>query len=112
MPNCYPIETRLSQHSTLTLLQVTPWQPLNTDTHLSPCFRQLHVFIEKAFDSLDHNFLISAFEKYGFGKNFISWVKISLKNQGSCVLNGGTTTKYFLLGRGARQGDPISAYLF
>ena len=30
--------------------------------------------IEKAFDSLDHNFLISALEKYGFGKNFISWV--------------------------------------
>ena len=30
--------------------------------------------IEKAFDSLDHNFLISALEKCGFGKNFISWV--------------------------------------
>ena len=28
--------------------------------------------IEKAFDSLDHNFLISALEKYDFGKNFIS----------------------------------------
>ena len=68
--------------------------------------------IEKAFDSLDHNFLISALEKYGFDKNFISWVKILLRNQKSCVLNGGTATKYFLLGRGARQGDPISAYLF
>ena len=61
---------------------------------------------------MDHNFLISALEKYGFGKNFISWVKILLINQESCVLNGGTTTKYFLLGRGTRQGDPISAYLF
>ena len=30
--------------------------------------------IEKAFDSLDHNFLISALEKCGFGKSFISWV--------------------------------------
>ena len=36
---------------------------------------------EKAFDSLDYNFLISAFEKYGFGKNFISWVKVLLRNQ-------------------------------
>ena len=26
------------------------------------------------------------------------------------VLNDGTTAKYFLLGRGARQGDPISAF--
>ena len=68
--------------------------------------------IEKAFDSLDHKFLISSLEKYGFGKNFMSLVKILLKNQKSCVLNGGTTTKYFLLGRGARQGDQIAAYLF
>ena len=68
--------------------------------------------IEKAFDSLDHKFLICALEKYGLGKIFISWIKIFLKNQESCALNGGTTTKYFLLRREARQGDPISAYLF
>ena len=68
--------------------------------------------IEKAFDSLDHNFLISTLEKYGFGKNFILWVKILLRDQESCVVNGSTTTKYFSLGRGAHQGDPISAFLF
>ena len=66
---------------------------------------------EKAFDSLDHNFLISALENYGFGKNFISWVKILLKSQNR-VLHGGITTKYFLLERGAGQGNSISAYLF
>ena len=60
--------------------------------------------IEKSFDCLDDNFLISALRKYGF-KNFISWVKILLRNQESYFLNGDTTTKYFLLGRGARQGD-------
>ena len=30
----------------------------------------------------------------------------------SCIINGGITTKYFILERGARQGDPIFAYLF
>ena len=67
---------------------------------------------EKAFDSLDHKFLISTLEKYGFGQNFILLVKILLNDQESCVINGGKTTKYFMLGRGARQGDPISAFLF
>ena len=32
--------------------------------------------IEKAFDSLDHDFLILTLEKYGFLKNFIFWVKV------------------------------------
>ena len=32
--------------------------------------------------------------------------------QESCIINGGNTTKYFGLHKGARQGDPISAYLF
>ena len=30
--------------------------------------------IEKAFDSLDHSFLISILNKFGFGKNFIAWI--------------------------------------
>ena len=32
--------------------------------------------IKRAFDSLDHNFLMSTLEKNGFSKNFIWWVKI------------------------------------
>ena len=36
---------------------------------------------EKAFDFLDHKFLIYALEKQDFGKNFISLVKILLRNQ-------------------------------
>ena len=51
--------------------------------------------LEKAFDSLDHHFIILTLEKYGFAKNFILWVKILLRDQESCVINGGTTTKYF-----------------
>ena len=47
-------------------------------------FSYIEKAIEKAFDSLDHNFLISALEKYGLSRNFISWVKILLKNQESC----------------------------
>ena len=68
--------------------------------------------IEKVFDSLDHSSLISVFKKFGFGKNFITWIEILLKDQQSCAVNGGTTTQYFNLERGTGQGDPVSAYLF
>jgi len=68
--------------------------------------------IEKAFDSVDHTFLFAILEKQGFDPEFIDWIKVLHKNQESTVMNGGTSTGYFPLNRGSRQGDPISAYLF
>ena len=50
------------------------------------------VDIEKAFDSINHCFLIKVFEKYDFEKDFIKWTKILLQNQESCIVNEGTTT--------------------
>ena len=70
------------------------------------------VDIEKAFDSVNHLFLVSALEKYRFKNDFIRWIKFLLKNQESCIINGGQTTNYFKLKRGTRQGDPLSAYIF
>ena len=68
--------------------------------------------IEKAFDSLDHTFLISVLKKFGFGNNFVDWIEILISKQESCVINGSNTTQYFHLERGAHQGDPISTYIF
>ena len=68
--------------------------------------------IEKAFDSVNHIFIIKVLESFGFGYSFIQWIKILLKGQESCIINGEKTSQYFKLERGMRQGDPISAYLF
>ena len=67
--------------------------------------------IEKAFDSLDHGFLLVVFKKNGFGNNFISWIEILSTNQEPCVINYGSKS-YIKLEQGARPGDPISAYSF
>ena len=61
---------------------------------------------------MDHNFLIFASEKYTFVENFISWVKVLLRNQESCGFNRGASTKYFLLGRGTHQDNPVTIFLF
>ena len=68
--------------------------------------------IQKAFDSVDHEFMFLTLERAGFGPSFMNWIKILVQNQESCVYNAGTSTGYFPLERGCRQGDPISAYLF
>ena len=51
-------------------------------------------------------------KKFDFGKSFTKWIQILLRNQESCIINDGTTTKYFKLEKRPRQGGPISAYLF
>ena len=43
--------------------------------------------IQKAFDSVNHQFLILALKRYGFGKMFIKWVKTLLNNQESYIIN-------------------------
>ena len=68
--------------------------------------------IEKAFDSLDHTFFISVLKEFGFGNNFISWIETLISKQESCIISGSNTTQQLHLERGARQGDPISAYIF
>ena len=70
------------------------------------------VDIEKAFDSINHSFLMCVLKKFGFDNDFRKWMQILMKNAESCVINGGKTTLYFKLERGTRKGDPISAYLF
>ena len=67
---------------------------------------------EKAFDTLNFQFLIRTLHKFNFGPSFIQWIRVRYKNVSSCVMNNGFTTGPFPLGRGVRQGDPLSPYLF
>ena len=66
--------------------------------------------IERAFVFLNHGFLSPVLRKFRFGKNFITWIEILLKDLFSCVVNGGTTVQYFNLERDSHQDYPISAY--
>ncbi len=67
---------------------------------------------EKAFDSLNWNFLYRTLAHLNFGDNFFGYVKTIYNNIESTILNNGNTGIYFKLQRGVRQGCPLSAYLF
>ena len=68
--------------------------------------------IKKAFDSVEHSFIFTVVKKFGFGSDFVQWIKTMFCNAQSCVMNNGNSTGYFSLERGTRQGDPLSPYLF
>ena len=58
-----------------------------TDIHNILGYYLLTIDIEKAFDSVDHTFLCYTLKKFGFGNNFIRWIKIILNKQESCIMN-------------------------
>ncbi len=63
----------------------------------------LSVDFEKAFDSLNWNFLYKTLKHVNFGKNYINYVKAMYNGIESTVLNNGNTDKLFKLGSGVRQ---------
>ena len=67
---------------------------------------------EKAFDTLEWQFIMKVLDLFNFGENVKRWIRIFYTNIESTVLNNGFTTNWIKPTRGVRQGWPLSPYLF
>ncbi len=67
---------------------------------------------QKAFDSISWSFLEKTLQAFSFGNTFKKWCQTLYCNSVSCVTNNGNSTAFFPLGRGVRQGCPLSPLLF
>ena len=67
---------------------------------------------EKAFDSVSWSFTYKVMEFFGFGNSIISWIKTFNNNVKLSVNQCGNLSSFFGIGRGCRQGDPVSTFLF
>ena len=72
----------------------------------------LLIDFEKAFDSISWAFINKVLNYFGFGESIISWVNLFFKNAKLAVNQGGNLSPFFNIGRGCRQGDSLSPYLF
>ena len=72
----------------------------------------LQIDFEKAFDSINWEFMFRSLEIMNFDNDFIRWVKVLYRNTTSCVMNNGYKTASFNLHRGVHQGCPLSTLLF
>ena len=72
----------------------------------------LLIDFEKAFDSIAWSFITKCLNFFNFGSEIKRWIEIFRNDIKSCVVVNNNVTKWFQVGRGCRQGDPLSPYIF
>lgn len=72
----------------------------------------LLVDFEKAFDTIEWNFIQKTLSSFNFGETFKKWVRILYTDISSIATNNGYSSSPFCIERGVRQGCPLSPFLF
>ena len=72
----------------------------------------LKLDLNKAFDSINWNFLLDCLHFMNFPPKFITWIRGCVCTTQFSVKLNGSSVGFFKGAKGLRQGDPISPYLF
>ena len=72
----------------------------------------MFIDFEKAFDSIEWAFIERALNYFNFGPSLVNWFRLFYNQVSSAIQNNGWVSESFSLGRGVRQGCPMSPYLF
>ncbi|CAM2106435.1 unnamed protein product [Caretta caretta] len=75
-------------------------------------FALLSLDQEKAFDRVDHGYLLSTLQAFGFGPQFVSFLRVLYASAECLVWLNWTLTEPVSFGRGVRQGCPLSGQLY
>ncbi|GLT36948.1 hypothetical protein SLA2020_112930 [Shorea laevis] len=67
---------------------------------------------EKAYDCVDWSFLDWMMSRFGFGVKWQGWIRECLSTARVSILVNGSPTEEFEMGKGLRQRDPLSLFLF
>ncbi|GJR36423.1 RNA-directed DNA polymerase, eukaryota, reverse transcriptase zinc-binding domain protein [Tanacetum coccineum] len=72
----------------------------------------LKIDLQKAYDTINWNFLEDTLRGFGFRDKMVLWIMKCVTTTSFSVIVNGESQGYFKGGRVLRQGDPMSPYLF
>lgn len=85
---------------------------LSKVSHISHPLAAVALDAEKAFDRVEWPYLFQTLKWFGFGPKIIAMISILYSNPRAAICVNGGISPYFQLGRGVRQGCPLSPFLF
>jgi hypothetical protein len=72
----------------------------------------IKVDLKKAYDSVEWNFILMCLLAVGCHARFVNWVRECITTPQFSIALNGSLVGYFKGGKGLRQRDPLSPYLF
>ncbi|CAM2108107.1 unnamed protein product [Caretta caretta] len=88
------------------------WDLLELGRRDGLSFALLSLDQEKAFNRVDHGYLLSTLQAFGFGPQFVGFLRVLYTSAECLVKLKWTLTKLVSFGRGVRQGCPLSGQLY
>ncbi|GJY29498.1 RNA-directed DNA polymerase, eukaryota, reverse transcriptase zinc-binding domain protein [Tanacetum coccineum] len=82
------------------------------DRKMGPKRVAVKVDIQKAYDTVNWQFLESILNRFGLHYKMVQWIMRCVSTSSFSICINGQSYRYFKGGRGLRQGDSISPYLF